>query len=331
MSMSALEEQLRESACYGDQDAMTSLLQAGVNVNSANSINGWTALHWACKRGHVKCKKVLLSWGADTDILNQNGATPLSLEPTSNQLSNNSSSHESNSDASANKSQNDEQHRNSNHENEGFVPNYLQHPEFCHKVDVTRTMGDNVQTEHETARQNGVPRFKRDTVSPDQHKDTTNDGDNVEFQNQKLYQKGRMTIIKARLMKPDTLNMQYVSSHTPGLDESFQKIKMAKPQSVFLLENDFIEIDIPFDEMTMSGITRLVLEEFQLTHQINIDVHNVYVRKLPNTRLRKDVEIARLKEYEEIEIGFMNYPKCGDNSCQNRKGSDYAEIESNEK
>ena len=50
-------------------------------------------------------------------------------------------------------------------------------------------MGDNVQTEHETARQNGVPRFKRDTVSPDQHKDTTNDGDNVEFQNQKLYQK----------------------------------------------------------------------------------------------------------------------------------------------
>ena len=49
MSMSALEEQLRESACYGDQDAMTSLLQAGVNVNSANSINGWTALHWACK------------------------------------------------------------------------------------------------------------------------------------------------------------------------------------------------------------------------------------------------------------------------------------------
>ena len=49
MSMSALEEQLRESACYGDQDAMTSLLQAGVNVNSANLINGWTALHWACK------------------------------------------------------------------------------------------------------------------------------------------------------------------------------------------------------------------------------------------------------------------------------------------
>ena len=49
MSMSALEEQLRESACYGDVDAMTSLLQAGVNVNSANAMNGWTALHWACK------------------------------------------------------------------------------------------------------------------------------------------------------------------------------------------------------------------------------------------------------------------------------------------
>jgi hypothetical protein len=50
-------------------------------------------------------------------------------------------------------------------------------------------MGDNVQTEHETAIQNSVSRFKRDIVSPDQHKYTTNDGDNVEFQNQKLYQK----------------------------------------------------------------------------------------------------------------------------------------------
>ena len=49
MSTSALEEQLRESACYGDVDAISSLLKAGVNANSANAINGWTALHWACK------------------------------------------------------------------------------------------------------------------------------------------------------------------------------------------------------------------------------------------------------------------------------------------
>ena len=51
MSMSALEEQLRESACYGDVDAMVALLQAGVNVNAANVTNGWTPLHWACKVG----------------------------------------------------------------------------------------------------------------------------------------------------------------------------------------------------------------------------------------------------------------------------------------
>ena len=47
--MPALEEQFRESACYGDVDAMSSLLKAGVNVNSVNKMNGWTALHWACK------------------------------------------------------------------------------------------------------------------------------------------------------------------------------------------------------------------------------------------------------------------------------------------
>ena len=77
----------------------------------------------------------MLSWGADADILNKNGATPLSLEPTTNQLSNDTSfSHKSNAVEIADKSQNYEKHRNPNNENEGFVPNYLQYPEFNHKV-----------------------------------------------------------------------------------------------------------------------------------------------------------------------------------------------------
>ena len=62
MSMPALEEQFRESACYGDVDAMSSLLKAGVNVNSVNKMNGWTALHWACKvkKTHITYRPHLL-------------------------------------------------------------------------------------------------------------------------------------------------------------------------------------------------------------------------------------------------------------------------------
>ena len=46
----------------------------------------------------------------------------------------------------------------------------------------------------------------------------------------------------------------------------------------------------------------MILDEFQIAHPKNIDTHSVYVRKLPNTRLRRDVEIARLKDYEVIKF-----------------------------
>merc|ERR1719210_1925490 len=131
--MSALEEQLRESACYGDVDAMTSLLQSGVNVNSANSMNGWTALHWACKRGHVKCKNLLISWGASTETLNKKGESPLSLEPKRNSFSRSDSyCLETNVDNAV-----------SNDKNSlGFIPNYLQYPEFNHKIETPNSLAN---------------------------------------------------------------------------------------------------------------------------------------------------------------------------------------------
>ena len=36
-----MEESLREAACVGDLASVTKLIQAGVDVNSANKINGW--------------------------------------------------------------------------------------------------------------------------------------------------------------------------------------------------------------------------------------------------------------------------------------------------
>jgi len=36
-----MEESLREAACVGDLAAVTKLIEAGVNVNSANKLNGW--------------------------------------------------------------------------------------------------------------------------------------------------------------------------------------------------------------------------------------------------------------------------------------------------
>lgn len=64
-----LQERLREASAIGDIDEVRTLVESGVNVNSQNEINGWTCLHWACKRNHKHIVSYLLSSGADKDIL----------------------------------------------------------------------------------------------------------------------------------------------------------------------------------------------------------------------------------------------------------------------
>ncbi|ERL91398.1 hypothetical protein D910_08730, partial [Dendroctonus ponderosae] len=71
-----LEEKLREASCIGDLEAVEILLSRNVNVNSQNSVNGWTALHWACKRGNEKIVRQLLNYGADKSVKNSKGETP---------------------------------------------------------------------------------------------------------------------------------------------------------------------------------------------------------------------------------------------------------------
>jgi hypothetical protein len=63
-----LEESLRETACLGDVDKVQVLVSAGVDVNSQNKVNGWTALHWAAKRNHKHVVSYLLQSGAKPTI-----------------------------------------------------------------------------------------------------------------------------------------------------------------------------------------------------------------------------------------------------------------------
>lgn len=74
-----LEEDLREAACDGDVDAVIEILSKGINVDARHLINGWTALHWAAKRGRKEVVEILLDHGADTSILTEKGESALSL------------------------------------------------------------------------------------------------------------------------------------------------------------------------------------------------------------------------------------------------------------
>ncbi|KAJ1927141.1 hypothetical protein IWQ60_003192 [Tieghemiomyces parasiticus] len=69
------EAQLHEYAAVGNWKAVGILLKAGINPNSANAMNHWTALHWASKRGHHTIVALLLSYGADPQLRTKKGET----------------------------------------------------------------------------------------------------------------------------------------------------------------------------------------------------------------------------------------------------------------
>ncbi|ORZ02800.1 ankyrin repeat-containing domain protein [Syncephalastrum racemosum] len=73
------EETLREVAALGNTRAVQHFAKAGVNLNSQNAMNGWTALHWAAHRGHVDVVRALLSNGARPELKTNKGQTALSL------------------------------------------------------------------------------------------------------------------------------------------------------------------------------------------------------------------------------------------------------------
>ena len=130
-----MDEKLREVCCIGDADTARKLIHDGAKVNSQNKINGWTPLHWACKRNHVNIVELLLEHFCDTNILNHKNERPIDIT--------------TNKDIQA-LLQNGENFVNKNEttfkpivENgHSFVPNYLANPSFfyagekSHKNDI---------------------------------------------------------------------------------------------------------------------------------------------------------------------------------------------------
>ncbi|XP_042305871.1 ankyrin repeat domain-containing protein 40-like isoform X2 [Sceloporus undulatus] len=68
-----LEERLREAAALGDLEEVQALVGQGAQVDAPNEVNGWTCLHWACKRNHIEVVAYLLDSGANKEIFTVNG------------------------------------------------------------------------------------------------------------------------------------------------------------------------------------------------------------------------------------------------------------------
>ncbi|OZJ03613.1 hypothetical protein BZG36_03702 [Bifiguratus adelaidae] len=79
MAADQRQETLRELCALGNFEGVLQLINAGVDVNAASRMNGWTPLHWAVHRSHERIVAHLLQNGADPSIKTHKGQTALDL------------------------------------------------------------------------------------------------------------------------------------------------------------------------------------------------------------------------------------------------------------
>lgn len=65
-------------------------------------------------------------------------------------------------------------------------------------------------------------------------------------------------------------------------------------------EKDFIEIDLMIQDSNLDTLIQLACQELQI-HPESVN----FIRKLPNTKLRKDKEVQRLVEFQELELVLL--------------------------
>uniref|UniRef100_A0A3B3ZGH3 Uncharacterized protein n=1 Tax=Periophthalmus magnuspinnatus TaxID=409849 RepID=A0A3B3ZGH3_9GOBI len=369
-----LQERLREASALGDIDEVRTLVESGVNVNSQNEINGWTCLHWACKRNHKHIVSYLLSCGADKDILTAKDelASQLTSKPDikrllgveveevpevkepelpiiPNYLSNPPFMYSSlNEQAEAVLSQHLTQNGSAEHtedsngdsvplspvhetENQsqveissvpstqplsqassrGFIPMCEQNgastppPSHNHPVvNCTVPMDLSVEPhlnhiDHQYSTHNGTvhtpplaapsPSLPGNSGGVQAPVQSTNPG--VSRQ-QSIPQ--QLTYSQGGGQMPAFQPFFFTSTFPVNVQELVLKVRIQNPTA---RENDFIEIELDRQELTYRSLLRVCCRELDISTE-----HVEKIRKLPNTMLRKDKDVARLQDFQELEV-----------------------------
>ena len=83
---------------------------------------------------------------------------------------------------------------------------------------------------------------------------------------------------------------------------------------------DFIEIDLPRRKLKLHSLIVALCEELEVQTKM---VEKV--RKLPNTRMRRDIEVRRLQDYDELELVLFTRVKFQPNpsiTIENKSGAE---------
>ncbi|NXC45165.1 ANR40 protein, partial [Penelope pileata] len=348
MEAKALQERLREAAALGDAEEVRRLLGLGVSPNAQNEVNGWTCLHWACKRNHAPVVAHLLHSGADKEILTKKGERPAQL----------TSKREIRKMLGVEDDDLPDLKPNSELP---IIPNYLANPPFPYVYNTTSSSvpdpSVNGSISHVEAQGSDcppLPTVETCTRAPPRHEDVAPDVGNGAVQplpggcagprcSRAAAQNG--PVFQASWRSPPSPVGSQQPGAQPGNGSSTGPVPTFQPvfftgafplnmqelvlkvriQNPSLKENDFIEIELDRQELTYKELLRVSCRELGVNPE-----HVQKIRKLPNTMLRKDKDVARLQDFQELELvltvsdkNFLfRVPALSEQSGYNKKASE---------
>ncbi|XP_064532051.1 ankyrin repeat domain-containing protein 40-like isoform X1 [Pseudopipra pipra] len=322
-----LEERLREAAALGDVAEVRRLLGAGADIDSRNEINGWTCLHWACKRNHAQVVSCLLEAGADKQILTARGelAAQLTSKPDIRKIL----GVEEETECQGVKDL-----------NLPIVANYLANPPFPYVYTEESIPGSLAESQNESA---SISSASQCETSPCP---STTQVDSVCTPSPCSSQEDSPALdamappppvptagtapahaspavpngpVCPPAMPPSTglcspgapgqagplQPHTSVTSPTPAFQPFFftgtfpysMQELVLKVRVQNLRDNDFIEIELDRQELTYQDLLRVSCCE------LGVNPEQVEkIRKLPNTLVRKDKDVARLQDFQELEL-----------------------------
>ncbi|XP_074016181.1 ankyrin repeat domain-containing protein 40-like isoform X2 [Numenius arquata] len=343
-----LEERLREAAALGDVEEVRRLLGQGADINSRNEINGWTCLHWACKRNQAQVVSCLLGAGADKHILTAKGelAAQLTSKPDIRKILG-----EEETECQGVKDL-----------NLPIVANYLANPAFPGvSTEDSSIPGSLAESQTENASTSSASQRETSPCSSAAQVESicTPTSCNSKEDFPALEAAAEPPAPTSALAAPTCAEAGAPNgpvcrpawTHSAGLCSPTAPPHTDSPtgpapafQPVFftgtfpynmqelvlkvrvqnLRDNDFIEIELDRQELTYQDLLRVSCCELGVNPE-----HVEKIRKLPNTLVRTDKDVARLQDFQELELvlvksdssPFRNAASLTERPCYNSRAS----------
>ena len=241
-------------------------------------------MHWACKRHHLDIVQYLLQSGADVSIKTHKGELPIQLA----------------SSSEIRKLFKPSQHlldtvpiSDLAKEELPIVPNYIKHPIFpYYDVDV-----DNCSSETIAQSTKGNVGLKSSHVPSSTEVQAIPLSPGFSDLNSKV---STLTVApksftNTQLGKDGMAALSHGEDQKNVSEMNEKSIKIMKARVCDQTDSDFVEVEVP--SLTYQSLLNAVCDELEIALS---DVAKI--RKLPNILVRKDKDVQRLREGQELEI-----------------------------